>query len=130
MPINIRMRRLMESAWAKTLGFFVSVVLTGLLASSFVAEFYFQDRPIYKFFYHSWSFYGILGILLIAFFYYRFLEQHDKQIGLYKDEDYCMAYLRRECLPAYAESLRTSIRNGTVSEDLKDLRKIHKELFK
>ena len=64
----------------------------------------------------AWSFYGLLGVCVVMYFYNRAVYRHERAIHQFLDSDYCIAYMRSKCLPEAADRYRELIRSGDGGE--------------
>ena len=114
----------------RTAIFFFSVILSGILSSSFVTEISQNGKLNWGDFYKQSSFWGILIYTFIIYFYNRFLYRHEKNIMKFLDEDYCKAYIVEACLPNIIIKYKQDLKSGKkstevidISEELKKLKK-------
>jgi hypothetical protein len=78
-------------------------------------------------FYKAWSFYALLFLCVVIYWYKRELYLHEREIQRFLDSDYCIAYMRSKCLPEAAERYKELIRTGFGGELIQamdELRKI------
>lgn len=123
-----RLKKLiMHSPAFKTAVFASSVILSGILCSSFVTEINIQGVLIWSAFYKTYSFYLVLIYLGALYVYNRYIYQQDKNISNFLDEDYCKAYIRSQFLPEIVERYKDDVRKGKHPVDLKEY---HEELEK
>ena len=125
-PANSRgMRRwLVESPALKTFFSVVIPVSAAVLSGSFIVEISGASGLQWTSFYQSKSFYGLVVLSVLMYFYNRLLYTHENQAKRFLDSDYCIAYMRSKCLPEAADRYRELIRTGGGGE----LRKAMEEL--
>ena len=118
-----------KSPAIKTLVFGISTIVSSILAGLFIYEITCTGNIAWKSFYKANSFYWILLWLLLMYFYNAILFKKEIDIIKFKDEDYCKAYIRSQCLPAVAARYRNAVRSGNTSE-LKDIASEIKRIMK
>jgi len=74
------------------------------------------------------SFYALVGLAVIVFFYSRAVYQHETTVERFRDDDYCKAYMRSQCLPEAAERYRKAIRDGEIGELEKAMSEVRRTL--
>lgn len=99
------------------------------MAGLFVCEITLSGIIEWKVFYKAKSFRYILLWLLLVYLYNSFLYRKETDILKFKDEDYCKAYIRSQCLPAVAARYRNAVRSGNTSE-LRDIASEIKRIMK
>lgn len=109
-----------KSPLIKTLVFGISTIVSSILAGLFVYEITMNGIVEWETFYKAKSFIGILIWLLFVCLYNSFLYEREMDILKFKDENYCKAYIRSQCLPEVAARYRNLVRSGNTS-DLKDI---------
>lgn len=115
------LRKKIEEPLYKTLSFVFSVIVTGILCGSFVTEITVDGALRWEFFYKVKSFYGLLLLAIIIYFYLKFLYIEEVTISNFKDDSYTKAYMRKECLPALAEKSRRLIKEGKTTKEIKNI---------
>jgi hypothetical protein len=118
------------SPLAKTIMFFFSVIVSGVLSGTFVTEITKDGKIHWMLFRTSISFYLILIFLVLVFIYNRFLYEEDSKIEKFLDENYCKAYMRSRYLPELAKKHGQLIKEGKNSNELKDLETAIKDWLK
>jgi hypothetical protein len=98
--------------------FFASVipVLAGVFSGSFVTEITKGTGLVWATFYQTYSFYSLVVLSLLTYWYNKAVYMYERQITRFLDEDYCVAYMRSKCLPEAAERYQEMIRNGNGGE--------------
>jgi len=113
-----------DSPLFKTIIGISSLIIASILSNTFVAEITIDSAIHWNLFYKTKSFYFLLIFVFLIYFYYRFLWSIDKSIADFKDDEYCKAYMRRECLPEYTKKINELIKSG---KDAKEVWNIIKE---
>jgi magnesium-transporting ATPase (P-type) len=119
-----------ESPGLRTGIFFFSVIISGVLCSAFVGEITQNGKLIWKDFYQTISFWGIMIYVIIIYTYNRFLYIYEKNILRFLDDDYCKAYIVQACLPEIIEKYKEDIRGGKDVNEIIDISKELKKLKK
>ncbi len=114
----------------KTIVFILSVVVSGVLCSGFILEISNGSSLIWSNFYKVKTFYLILLLSVIIYFYNKFIYKTEMNILKYVDNDYCRAYIRSQCIPEIVEQYKKSIHNGKNSSELKEYHSELKRLLK
>lgn len=114
----------------KTVIFFFSVIVSGILCSAFVSEITINGKLVWKEFYRTFSFWGIVIYSFLLYLYNRLLYRYEKNILKYLDNDYCKAYIVKACLPELIDKYKNDIKSGkasnkfiNISEELNKLKK-------
>ena len=94
---------------AKTIVFGISVFLSGILCSAFVAEITTKDGLLWGDFYKKWTFWFIVLYLLLVFSYNVFIYRAEKSVEKFMDENYCKAYVIRSCMQDIVEKAKDEI---------------------
>jgi hypothetical protein len=76
------------------------------------------------------SLYVLLVLILIDYFYNRTVFLREKEIMQFLDNDYCMAYMRSQCLPEAAKRFKELIRDGQGGEFRQAMDELKKVLKK
>jgi hypothetical protein len=109
-------RAILSSAeWRMALSF-VWTVASGVLASAFVVEISTPEGVHWSRTYQVPTFYALIGLAVTVVFYSRALYRHETAIERFRDDSYCKAYMRSQCLPEAAERYKKLIRAGEVGE--------------
>jgi len=117
-----------ESPGWKTFFSVVLPIIAAVLSGTFVAEITTPQGLEWKGFYKTWSFFGLIGLTIIIYFYNRHLYLREKDITRFSDTDFCMAYMRSKCLPEAAEKYREMIRQGAGGELVQVMTELKKSL--
>ena len=107
---------LYDSPGWKTTFSILSMVITGVLSGAFIAEITIPSGLEWALFYKSKSFYGLMFISSVLYFYNKGLYKREHEIAKFIDNEYCVAYIRSQCLPEAAERYKELIRNGDVGQ--------------
>ena len=94
---------------AKTIVFAISVILSGILCSTFVAEITTPDGLQWGAFYRKWSFWAIVVFLIVVFLYNRFIYRVEKSVEKFMDDNYCKAYIIRSCMQDIVEKAKVEV---------------------
>lgn len=107
---------ILESPGLKT--FFASIIpiLTGVMSALFIMEISTPEGIEWQSFYKAFSFYVLLILVLVVYSYNKAIYLYEKSIARFMDNDYCIAYMRSQCLPEAAEKYKQSIRDGQGGE--------------
>lgn len=109
-------KKVLESPGWKTF-FSVTIPLAvGVLSGTFVAEISGVTGIQWSNFYLAYSFYGLLALAFLSYFYYKAVYLYEVEIERFRDDDYCRAYMRSKCLPEAAKKYRELIRSGNRGE--------------
>lgn len=98
-----------------------SLIIAGILSNTFVAEITIDSEIHLNLFYKTKSFYFLLIFIVLIYFYYRFLWSIDKSTADFKDDEYCKAYMRKECLPQYAKKINELIKSGKDANEVRNI---------
>lgn len=126
---NDVMSRLIESPILKTILSVIVPIASGVLCGTFVLEITDAGELVWAKFYETRSFYALLGLTLLMYWYNRAVYLYEKEVHRFLDSDYCIAYMRSKCLPEAAERYKELIRNGTggeLQQAMEEMRKILK----
>ncbi|WP_236207694.1 hypothetical protein [Pseudomonas tohonis] len=103
-------------------------ILSGVFSGSFISEITKNNTILWHDFYTSISFYILLIICTISYFYFKSVYIHERSIEKFLDDDYCRAYMRSKCLPEAAEKYKESIRTGNGGELTNAMRELERVL--
>lgn len=106
---------------AKTIVFAISVVLSGVLTSAFVADISHEDGLHWTESYEKSTFWYIVIYLIIVGIYNYFIYQIDVSVEKFKDKKFTRAYVLKACLPEYVEKCKEEINNGRGLDGVKNL---------
>ena len=97
----------------KTIIFIITVVVTGILCSAFVTEINNVNYGIqWKYFYKYDSFYILLVIVAIDFFYNWINSSYDyNEIMKFSDDEFLKAYIRKNCAREIIDKVKSNIKD-------------------
>lgn len=119
---------LLGTPGGKTIFSVVFPIITGVLSGTFVSEIANKSGLNWSLFYKTKSFYGLLFITILLYFYHRALYAYETKIMSFSDPDFCLAYMRSKCLPEAAEKYKEKIRNGNGGELVQIMTELKKSL--
>lgn len=111
-----------ERPEVRTAIFILSVILSGILSSSFVTEITVEGKLVWSIFYKTTSFWLLCIYTFLLYLYNKFLYQHEKNILNFLDDNYCKAYIRSQCLPEIIEKYKKDLRENKDVSELIDIR--------
>lgn len=114
----------------KTIIFVLSVILSGILCSAFVAEITINSVVTWKVFYKTNTFWFIILYCIVIYFYNKVVYKYEKNMLNFLDDDYCLAYIRQQCLPELVVKYKTDLKSGKLPKDLIDIKKELKKFGK
>ncbi len=120
MCLNLK-EKLQTSPLFKTFVGVFSIVIFGILSGAFIAEITINGKIEWGSFYKATSFYLLLFCCLLMYFYFRLQFNFEESIEKFKDDEYCKAYMRKQCLPEMAKKTNKLIKKGRDKNQLKDL---------
>ncbi|MEH7033459.1 hypothetical protein V7054_14790 [Priestia megaterium] len=108
-----KLRDILEkSPLFETLIFAGSVILSGILAGSFVNELTVDNKVHWENAFKILPTYLILIYLVIFYLYSKFLYNERIQIDKFKDDVFLSAYVKKELLPEIVTKFKEDIRGG------------------
>lgn len=118
-----------KSPLFETLVFTGSVIISGILTSSFVTELTVNNKIQWNKAFNIVPTYLILVFIALLYFYNRFLYKEHLKIKDFQDDLYASAYVKREVYPEVVRDLKKSIREGNYEnlkkfEDVIDIREL------
>jgi hypothetical protein len=116
--------RLIQAPGCQTIFSIVFPVISGILGGTFVAEISNTQGLQWNIFYKTWSFYFIIFLIILVYYYNRTLYLIEKDISRFSDTTYCKAYIRSKCLPEITELYKDMIRSGRSDEISKATREL------
>ncbi len=116
-------RLISESPAIKACLAIFSLILVAVLSGAFVAEITIDGKLRFGHFYRAISFYLLLGAAFLIYLYYKVLHVNPRDIENFKDDEFCKAYIRKECLPAAANKINKMIEGGKSIEEIKNILK-------
>ena len=114
----------------KTIVFVLSVILSGILCSAFVTEITVNGKLQWITFYKAFSFWFILVYCIVIYLYNRFVYKYEKNMLNFLDDDYCLAYIRQQCLPELVVKYKSDLKSGKMPKDIIDIKKELKKFGK
>ena len=67
---------------------------------------------------------------VVVYFYNKLLYFHEKNVLKFLDDDYCLAYIRKECLPEIVNKYKEDIKSGKQPKEFIDIKKELRKLGK
>jgi len=113
--------KVLRSPLFKTLVGIFSLVIFSILSSTLTIEITKNDKVEWGLIFHSISFYILLFLIVLMYFYFCFLYSSEKSVRDYIDDKYCKAYMRRECLPEIAKTAKKIIKSGKSTQEIKNI---------
>lgn len=107
----------------KTIFFVFSVIISGVLCSAFVTEITIDGFLNWSLFYKATSFWIVLIYAILIYLYNRIVYKYEKNILKFLDDDYCVAYIRQQCLPELVDKYKKDLKLGKLPKDLIDIKK-------
>jgi ABC-type bacteriocin/lantibiotic exporter with double-glycine peptidase domain len=74
-------------------------------------------------------FYILIVMLFVNFTYNYVVYRYEKSLSRFIDDEYCMAYMRSQLIPEFADSYKVRIKNGEIT-DLEEIMKNFKKALK
>ena len=108
-------RAFLRSPILKTITFFLSVILSGVLTNSYISEITKNGKTIWAISFSSLSFRLILVYLVVIFYYNKMLMRYENDLYNFADQEFCKAYLTKELLPQWVKLQKDKIRKGDLS---------------
>jgi len=118
-----------ESPGLRTFFSVLNNILAAILAGIFVVEITVNNSIDWKLFYKTKSFYALIILTVIIFWYNKSSFNYEREIQKFIDKEYCIAYMRSKCLPEAAKQYRKLIKEGKggeLSQAMKELKEILK----
>jgi hypothetical protein len=119
----------LDSPGCKTVFGFVLPIITGILSGTFVSEITTINGLDWKLAKSSKSAYGLIILVYFIYKYHRTIYMREKEVARFLDNDYCVAYMRSQCLPEAAEKYKRIIKDGQggeLKQAMDELRKVLK----
>lgn len=126
--LSLWFEKTLESPGWKTMFFVVMPLIAGVLSGTFVSEITEANVLQWRLFYKAWSFYGLVLLVVIIYFYNRAVYLREIEIMKFSDADFCVAYMRSKCLPEAAEKYKEMIKNGHGGELIQIMNELKKSL--
>lgn len=102
----------LESPAGKTLVTVLTTVLAGVLSGTFVTEITVDSALNWILFYKAKSFYALGALTIFSYWHTRAVYLIERDVSKFADREYCIAYIRSQCLPDLAEQVRQQLRQG------------------
>lgn len=109
-------KNVLDSPGCKTFFGFVLPILSGIFSGTLITEISTPGGLDWELILTAKSTYGIIILAVIIYKYNRALFLREKEIRRFLDTDYCIAYMRSQCLPEAAEQYKRLIRDGQGGE--------------
>ena len=122
-------RCVLDSPGCKTFFGIILPIFTGVLSGLLIAELSTSTEINWKLLTKAKSFYGLVALIYIIYKYNRAIYDREKEVERFLDSDYCIAYMRSQCLPEAAEQFKRQIRDGKggeLKQAMDELRKVLK----
>lgn len=113
--------KLLKSPLFKTLVGIFSIIVFSILSGAFITEITINGKLDWYLFYKTKSFYLLVVSCLFMYLYFKFQLSSEHSIEKFKDDEYCKAYMRQQCLPEMAKKANRLIKEGKGKSRLKDL---------
>ena len=107
---------LAESPLGKAVGAAVFDALIAICSGGFVYEISSSGRLEWGKFHDTNSFWVLLAVIILYYFYRKFLFNYEKDILNFADDEYVKAYAMREGLPELLEQTKRRMRDGKEGE--------------
>jgi hypothetical protein len=120
-------RAVLDSPWCRTIFGVVLPILSGIFTGTFVSEISTPDGLDWKLALTAKSTYILIVLAFVIYKYNKAIFLREKSIRQFLDTDYCIAYMRSQCLPEAAEQYKRLIRNGEggqLKKAMDELKKI------
>ncbi len=90
-----------------------SLIIAAVLTGAFVFEITVEGVLRWDLFFKTASFYLLTAFAVCTYLYYRFIHtEDDSSVVRFMDDEYCKAYMRKECLPALTKTVNKLIKSG------------------
>jgi len=109
-------KALAESPLGKAVGAAILDALIAIGSGGIVYEMSSGGNIKWGSFYETKSFWILLVIILVYYFYRRFLYKYEKDILNFADDEYVKAYAMKEGLPELLEQTKRRMRDGKEGE--------------
>jgi hypothetical protein len=96
----------------KTFFSVVFPIAIGVISGAYVNEITTSDGVKWARSWSSTSFYLLIAAAIIMVIFHRAVYLHETSVDKFRDDQFCMAYVRSKCLPEAAERYRELIRSG------------------
>lgn len=119
-----------ESPFWKTLISAVLPILSGFFSGTLIVEITKETGISWKEIPKTKSFYVLIFLITFIYTYNRAVYLREKEIMRFLDNDYCIAYMRSQCLPEAANRFKELIREGQGGEFKQAMDELKKVLKK
>lgn len=109
-------RYILDSPECKTIVGYVLPILSGVFTGTLILEISTANGINWKLLISAKSLYALLLLTVVIYKYHRSLYRREKEIRQFLDTDFCIAYMRSQCLPEAAEQYKRLIRDGQGGE--------------
>ena len=109
-------KHILNSPISKTIFAYIFPIVASILSGIFVSEITTNNGIDLKLVKSAKSTYGLIFLIFIIYKYNRAIYLREKEIERFRDDDYCTAYMRSQCLPEAAERYKRLIREGRGGE--------------
>jgi len=119
----------LDSPWCKTLFGFALPALSGVFSGTFVAEICTSNGLDWRLAKTARSTYALVATIIVIYIYNRAVYLREKEVRQFSDSEFCVAYMRSQCLPEAAEQYKRLIREGQggeLKQAMDELKKILK----
>lgn len=120
----------LESPFWKTFISVILPILTAFFSGTLVVEITSGTGLNWKDILRAKSFYVLILLILFIYIYNRAVYLKDKETMRFLDNDYCVAYMRSQCLPEAAKRFKELIRDGQGGEFKQAMDELKKVLKK
>lgn len=112
---------LFENPWIKSVVFFFSVIISGVLCSAFVAEITIDGVIEWNLCYKKTTFWVIILYMILVIIYNAFIYYQENNVKNFMDIEYCKAHIIKACMPDLIEQYKKDIRSGKGNQGVVDL---------
>jgi len=120
--------RVLDSPTWRAVFFLLSTVFSGVLSGAFIAEITINGKLVWRGFYTAASFWALGGLSVLLYAYQRALLHREGHVSRFSDKEYCLAYMRAQCLPEAAQRYKELIRKGDGGEFEKAMAELRRTL--
>jgi|SRR3989344_5568148 len=113
--------KLEKSALLKTIIGIFSLVVFSILSGAFITEITHDGSLDWSFFYKTKSFYILIACCILMYFYFKFIFFIDQSVEQFMDDEYCKAYMRKQCLPEVAKKVNGLIKKGKSTDEVRNI---------
>jgi len=113
-----RLDALLSSPASKTAVFVGTTIVSGILCGTLVTEITVDGKLQWAQLLSAYSFYGLLVLSVLFYAFNKAVYVREVNILRFADNEFCLAYIRSQCLPEAAERYKLLIRSGEGTGDL------------